>query len=83
MGNQPYRKGAFEIPCRADWAIAKAGDLERLPLWRQGRPMAEVLKYLAAFVSALPTNVRAWARSIAVGEPGMPFTKIEVHATKQ
>jgi hypothetical protein len=45
--------------------------------------MAEVLKYLAAFVSALPTNVRAWARSIAVGEPGMPFTKIEVHATKQ
>lgn len=69
MSNQPYRNGAFEIPCRADGWVAQARVPEDRP--RSGVPTwmhpAQLLERLKSFV-VLPFGRRAsfgvWARSI-------------------
>jgi hypothetical protein len=81
--NEPFRRGAFEIPCRPDRGLAVARGRDRRPLdamfaWMQRKP-SEALGRLVVFLSRLWADVRAWVRSVN-DEVVASLTRIRAHA---
>jgi hypothetical protein len=85
VSNRPYRPGAFEIPCRADWGVTpRPGREARASIFAQAwalraRPI-ELLRNLVTSVAARWSTVRAWAGSLNHGEPLASLTRLGQHA---
>ena len=76
MRNQPYRPGAFEIPCRAAGRVAEIRVLEDRPLsgvpaWMRPTQLLEVLRSFVVLPFRLWASFRVWARSTEAWVEGL------------
>jgi len=76
MSNQPYRPGAFEIPCRADGWVAETRvpedrPLSGVPTWMRPEQLWEVLESFVVLPFRLWANFRVWARSTEAWAEGL------------
>jgi hypothetical protein len=85
VSNQPYRTGAFEIPCRADWGVTTTRDAEGRPFVpaaaRGLRPrLVAALERVVVFLMALPAIVRGWVGSLNTATPLASLIRIGASA---
>jgi hypothetical protein len=84
VNNERYRKGAFEIPCRAGQSLAEIRGRQELALdWdRAWMLMVGSLKRLVVFALNLSAKVRGWVPSVKVEEPAASLTRARAHANQ-
>ena len=76
MSNQPYRPGAFEIPCRAAGRVAETRvpedrPLSGVPTWMRPTQLLEALRSFGILPFRLWESVRVWARSTEAWAEGL------------
>ena len=75
MSNQPYRAGAFEIPCRAAGRVAETRVPKdrppRVPTWMRPPQLLEVLRSFVILPFKLWANFRVWARPTEAWAEGL------------
>jgi hypothetical protein len=84
VNNERYRKGTFEIPCRAGRSLAEIRGRQGLPRDRDRAWMLMVgsLRCLVGFALNLSAKVRGWVASVNVEEPAASLTNARAHANQ-